>query len=128
MVIGHADWRIENLRMDRSAVVAIFDWDSVCACPEAVLVGAASVHFTTDWSDASTDPFPSPHESSAFVDEYEEARGRSFASRDRDLVDAAQIYRLAYGARCDHSDALLGVFPDDDDESRFASLLRAMTT
>jgi hypothetical protein len=126
MVIGHADWRIENLRMDRSAVVAIFDWDSVCTCPEAVLVGAASVHFTTDWSEPSTDPFPSPDESSAFVNEYEEARGRRFASRDRELVDAAQIYRLAYGARCDHSDALLGIFPDD--ESRFASLLLARTT
>ncbi len=129
MVIGHADWRIENLRMDRSAVVAIFDWDSVCTCPEAVLVAAASVHFTTDWSDSSTDPFPSPDESSAFVNEYEEARGRRFASRDRELVDAAQIYRLAYGARCEHSDSLLGVFPDvDGGERGFAALLRSVTT
>ena len=128
MVIGHADWRIENLSMDRSAVVAIFDWDSVCACPEAVLVGAASVHFTTDWSDSSTNPFPSPDESSAFINEYEEARGRRFASRDRELVDAAQIYRLAYGARCEHSDSLLGVFPDADGESGFAALLRSVIT
>jgi hypothetical protein len=128
MVIGHADWRIENICVDRSAVVAIFDWDSVCACPEAVLVGAASVHFTTDWSDSSTDPFPSPDESSAFVKEYEEARGRRFASRDRKVVDAAQIYRLAYGARCEHSDSLLGVFPDADGESGFAALLRSLTT
>ncbi len=128
MVIGHADWRIENVCMERSTVVAIFDWDSVCACPEAVLVGAASVHFTTDWSDSSTDPLPSPDESSAFVNEYEEARGRRFASRDRELVDAAQIYRLAYGARCEHSDSLLGVFPDADGESGFAALLRSVTT
>ncbi len=128
MVIGHADWRIENVCLERSTVVAIFDWDSVCACPEAVLVGAASVHFTTDWSDSSTDPLPSPDESSAFVNEYEEARGRRFASRDRELVDAAQIYRLAYGARCEHSDSLLGVFPDADGESGFAALLRSVTT
>jgi hypothetical protein len=128
MVIGHADWRIENLRMDPSAVVAIFDWDSVCTCPEAVLVGAASVHFTTDWSDSSTDSFPSPDESSAFVNEYEEARGRRFAPRDRELVDAAQIYRLAYGARCEHSDSLLGVFPDADGEGGFTALLRSLTT
>lgn len=128
MVIGHADWRIENLGMDRSAVVAIFDWDSVCTCPEAVLVGAASVHFTTDWSDSSTDPLPSPDESSAFVNEYEEARGRRFASRDRELVDAAQIYRLAYGARCEHSDSLLGAFPEDDGERGFAALLASFTS
>jgi hypothetical protein len=128
MVIGHADWRIENLRMDPSAVVAIFDWDSVCTCPEAVLVGAASVHFTTDWSDSSTDPFPSPDESSAFVNEYEEVRGRRFAPRDRELVDAAQIYRLAYGARCEHSDSLLGVFPDADGEGGFTASLRSLTT
>ncbi len=128
MVIGHADWRIENVCMERSTVVAIFDWDSVCACPEAVLVGAASVHFTTDWSDSSTDPLPSPDESSAFVNEYEEARGRRFPPRARELVDAAQIYRLAYGARCEHSDSLLGVFPDADGESGFAALLRSVTT
>jgi hypothetical protein len=128
MVIGHADWRIENLRLDRSAVVAIFDWDSVCACPEAVLVGAASVHFTTDWSDSSADPFPSPDESSAFMKDYAEARGRRFSSPERELAHAAQIYRLAYGARCDHSDSLLGVFPDDDGERTFASLLRSVTT
>ena len=128
LVIGHADWRIENVRVDRSAVVAIFDWDSVCTCPEAVLVGAASVHFTTDWSDPSIDPFPSPEESSAFVYGYEEARGRRFASRDRELLDAARIYRLAYGARCEHSDSLLGLFPDADGESGFAALLRSVTT
>jgi Phosphotransferase enzyme family len=128
MVIGHADWRIENLGIDRSTIVAIFDWDSVCTCPEAVLVAAASVHFTTDWSDSSTDPFPSPDESSAFVNEYEQARGRRFASRDRELVEAAQIYRLAYGARCEHSDSLLGLFPDADGESGFAALLRSMAT
>jgi hypothetical protein len=128
MVIGHADWRIENLRVDRSAVVAIFDWDSVCVIPEAALVGATSIHFTTDWSDPTTDSFPSLDESAAFIYEYEEARGRAFTSRERELVHAEQIYRLAYGARCDHSDALLGVFPDSDGESRFAQLLRSVTT
>jgi len=127
MVIGHGDWRIENLRMDRSTIVAIFDWDSVCVIPEAALVGATSIHFTTDWSDPATDSFPSADESSAFINEYEEARGRVFTSRERELAQAEQIYRLAYGARCDHSDSLLGVFPDDHSESRFAELLRTMT-
>jgi hypothetical protein len=128
MVIGHGDWRIENLGMDRSAIVAIFDWDSVCVIPEAALVGATSINFTTDWSDPAIASFPSPDESSAFITEYEEARGRAFTSREGELIHAEQIYCLAYGARCDHSDALLGVFPDDDGESRFADLLRSLTT
>ena len=128
MVIGHADWRIENLCMDRSAVVAIFDWDSVCICPEAVLVAAASIHFTTDWSDSSTHLFPSPDESAAFIKDYEEARGRRFTPSERELARAAQVYRLAYGARCEHSDSQLGVFPDADGESGFTALLRSVTT
>lgn len=114
--------------MDRSVIVAIFDWDSVCVIPEAALVGATSISFTTDWSDPAIDPFPSLDESSAFIIEYEQARGRAFTSRERELIHAEQIYCLAYGARCDHSDSVLGVFPDDDGESRFVQSLRSMTT
>lgn len=128
VVVGHADWRIENLRLRPSAVVAIFDWDSVCTGPEAALIGANSTAFTSDWSDPSIDPFPSVAEMSAFVDDYEAARGRSFTSREREILEAARVYRLAYGARCEHSDAQLDVFPGEDTDGQgWIALLRSIT-
>ncbi len=114
MVVGHADWRVENLLVDGNEVVAIFDWDSVGLCPEPALVGVNAVGFTASWNDGRPDPYPSAAESAAFVADYEAARGRAFTSSERDVLDAASLYRLAYGARCEYSDAVLGLFPDRD--------------
>ncbi len=126
MVVGHADWRVENVRLDRTQIVAIFDWDSVCIAPEAALVGANSANFTADWSDQAVDPYPSPDEMLAFVREYETARGHAFTSDEREVAKAARLYRLAYIARCEHSDTVLDLMPSDPDHSSTA-LLRSMT-
>jgi hypothetical protein len=126
MVVGHADWRIENVRMNRTKIVAIFDWDSVCACPEAALVGANSANFTSDWSDSSIDPYPSPEEMHAFVRDYELARGSTFTLEERRTADAARTYRLAYSARCEHSDSILELLPSDPDHG-WGALLRELT-
>ncbi len=123
-VIGHTDWRVENLRFEVK-IVAIFDWDSVAVCSEAALVGATSVTFTTNWDEQGIDPFPSPAESSAFIAEYEASRGRAFTARERELIDAAALYQLAYGARCEHSDVELGLFPEIDPHRGWRELLRA---
>jgi Ser/Thr protein kinase RdoA (MazF antagonist) len=126
MVVGHADWRVENVRLDRTEIVAIFDWDSVCIAPEAALVGANSADFTSDWGDPAVDPYPSHDEMSAFVREYETARGHPFTSEEREVAEAARLYRLAYIARCEHSDTVLDLIPSDPDHSSTA-LLRSMT-
>jgi hypothetical protein len=110
-------------------VVAIFDWDSVCAGPEAGFVGTTSTAFTSDWRDPSIRQFPSATEMNAFVEDYEVARGRSFTNEERAIMHAASVYRLAYGARCEHSDMELGVFKDDgaDDHDSWRALLRSIT-
>ena len=113
LVVGHEDWRVENLRVDADQLAAIFDWDSVVLAHEPVLVGHNASGFTADWSDDTDDPFPSEEESAAFIAEYEAARGRSFTLAERATAGAAYLYSLAYKARCEHSDAQLGIFPDE---------------
>jgi hypothetical protein len=126
VVIGHVDWRVENLRFE-DGIVAIFDWDSVATCPEAALVGSNAVSFTADWSEVGGDPYPSPDESSAFVADYQSGRGRAFTPAEREIVHAASVYRLAYNSRCEYSDVTLGVFPDLPPEHGWRALLSAWT-
>jgi hypothetical protein len=123
-VIGHTDWRAENLRF-AGGLAAVFDWDSVRLCPEPALVGANAAGFTANWADELGDPYPSSEEVSAFVAEYELARGSRFTRDEVKTADAAYLYSLAYGARCEHSDATLGVFPDVHPDRGWRSLLRA---
>jgi hypothetical protein len=104
VVIGHFDWRVENLGFRDNQIVAIYDWDSVGAAPEAVVVGNAAAQFTTDWTGSEADPLPSVTEMRSFVTDYELARGATFDDDERELLDAANLSICAYGARCQHSD------------------------
>lgn len=104
MVIGHFDWRVENLGFQDNEIVAIYDWDSVCAAPEAVVVGSTAAQFTAEWSASEDDPLPSVDEMRSFVSDYENARGAMFDESERELLDAANLFSCAYGARCQHSD------------------------
>jgi Phosphotransferase enzyme family len=121
-IVGHQDWRVENVRLDGSAIVAIFDWDSISISTEAALVGATSTGFVSDWNDESNDPYPSLGEMGGFVSAYEQARGSPFTATELSELRAAQIYHLAYKARCEHSDAMLGLFPADPDRGWSALL------
>jgi hypothetical protein len=105
VVIGHFDWRVENLGFREARIVAIYDWDSVASAPEPIVVGAAAAQFTADWSEPN--PLPTLAEMAAFVADYEHARQKSFNRRERELLDAANLMRCAYGARCQHSDIAL---------------------
>ena len=49
-VLVHGDWRIENVNVAAGAVVAIYDWDSVCTEPEIFAVANAMVTHSVDWS------------------------------------------------------------------------------
>jgi hypothetical protein len=42
LVIGHADWESQNIRWAGRRPLAVHDWDSVAAQPEAAIAGAAS--------------------------------------------------------------------------------------
>jgi hypothetical protein len=126
--VGHVDWRSENLRFDGADLVAILDWDSLALGPESAIVGANASAFTADWGRPETNPYPSPHEISSFVAEYEAGRGASFVGPERVVLGAALQYRLAYAARCQHSDGRLGIIDDLGPDSGYRGLLKTIAT
>jgi hypothetical protein len=125
-VLGHLDWRVQNLGFHGVDVVAIYDWDSVAAVPEPALLGSASVIHPLDWRTARPDPMPTLEQVDGFVADYEAARGSSFTDDERDVLAAAQRWVTAYGARCQHSDDVLRIFPEVDHALGWPRLLREL--
>jgi Phosphotransferase enzyme family len=108
-VLAHADWRAEHVRFDGGAIVASYDWQSLAVGSEAALIGQIGYGFTTDWSIEQQRRMPTLEEFRAFITDYAAARGKQFSRTERQTVDAAWVYATAYGARCEHSDLMLGM-------------------
>jgi hypothetical protein len=125
-VVGHLDWRVQNLAFAGNSVCAIYDWDSVALVPEAALVGSASVIHPIDWWLDLPDPLPTLAQLDGFVADYEAARGAPFGDGEREVLAAGQRWVASHGARCQHSDDLLGVFPDVDHTRGWPRLLREL--
>jgi Ser/Thr protein kinase RdoA (MazF antagonist) len=102
VVVGHADWSADQVRLRDGEVSAVYDWDSLRLDKEVVFVGIAASNFTARWRLGAPDP-PSPGETWSFVEEYEAARGAPFTGEERGAVAAAAIYALAYVARWEHA-------------------------
>ena len=98
-VVGHCDWRVENLGFAGADVNAVYDWDSLLCAPEAVFAGAAAATYTADWR-VDEEPLPSPAEMRLFMSDYQAARGRAFDHVERAVSAAALLYTSAYTARC----------------------------
>jgi hypothetical protein len=106
LVVGHGDWRAENMRFAGGEISAVYDWDSLAIAREPALVGGAAHQFTSDYSRADHRQLPTLDESLSFIDEYEAARGKSFTADERRLARASLTYAMAYSSRCEHSDLL----------------------
>jgi hypothetical protein len=85
-----------------STVRVVYDWDSLTLESELVLVGAAAATFTATWY-LPVRPAPTVDEARGFVGEYESARGVAFTAQERDQINGAATYALAYSARCEHA-------------------------
>jgi hypothetical protein len=81
IVLGHGDWRAEHLRFDAGRVVLAYDWQSLCRCEEAALVGFSAHAFCADWSRDDPRQAPTLDEARAFVADYERARRAPFDPR-----------------------------------------------
>lgn len=121
--VGHVDWRCANVVVSGGALTAIYDWDSIAVGTEPVFVGSTSTTWSVAWEWGHR-ALPDAGSMEAFVRDYEDVAGRTFTDRERQAVRAAQVLTLAYLARCEHSDRLLGV--DTALDTRFAELLRAV--
>jgi hypothetical protein len=125
-VVGHLDWRVQNLAFTDNRVSAIYDWDSVALVPEPALVGSASVIHPIDWRLERPDPLPTLAQLDGFVADYEAARGAPFSVHEHEVLTAGQRWIASYGARCQHSDDLLGIFPDVDHSRGWPRILREL--
>ncbi|MEV8442039.1 hypothetical protein AB0425_32065 [Actinosynnema sp. NPDC051121] len=94
-VLGHADFEAQNLRRRDGQVWAVHDRDSLAWQPEAPLVGAACGTFSS-----ATPPTLAPIRSSAaFLDAYQELRGRRFTTEEVEVAWAASLWPATHNAR-----------------------------
>lgn len=94
-IIGHGDWYTANLRWASGGLLAAFDWDSVIAAPETVIVGLAAAMYPTTYAgtEASID------ETQDFLDAYMSARARSFSDEELEEVWAAGLWNRSFDAK-----------------------------
>jgi len=101
-VIGHDDWSVKHFRFDGLRPTVIYDWDSLTVEPEAVLVGQAAATFTYT-EHLPVELWPSVAEATAFLDDYEAARGLPFSTGERRAAGASAVWSRAYSSRCVHA-------------------------
>jgi Phosphotransferase enzyme family len=102
IVVGHLDWSAKNMRMGPDDIAVVYDWDAVFLEHETFVVGAAAAHFPTTW-ELDVSGTPDAREVTAFIKEYEEARGQGFTEAELEEVAASVTYTRAYTARCEHA-------------------------
>jgi len=101
-VVAYLDWSARNVRMDRSGIVAVYDWDSVSMASEAVAAGqaAATWRSTGETLDVRA---PDAEEIERFLVAFAVARGTPFSTHEREVAYAAAVWVVAYTARCEHA-------------------------
>jgi hypothetical protein len=106
--IGHGDWESQNIRWEADRVLAVHDWDSVIAQPEAAIVGLAAAVWPAagDPGEAAT-----VGQSSDFIAGYQTAAGAHWTDRDTQLAWAAGLWVRLFNAR---KDAVRGGGPQLD--------------
>ena len=95
---AHSDWGTKNALFREGQLRAILDWDSLERASEAGMVGRAAAQYTAQWEFPAA-LAPTREEATAFVREYQAARGRTFTADERAVVNAAADYLLAQIAR-----------------------------
>jgi len=101
-VLGHRDWRVQNMRFAHGRVSAVFDWDSLTVALEPEIVGMAAATFTRTDDIPVERVLPTPASMAAFIADYEAAAGRAFTPGEWRTAGAAATHLLAYTARCEH--------------------------
>jgi Phosphotransferase enzyme family len=95
-VIGHGDWHPENLRWQGPRLIAVHDWDSVICQPEPAIAGLAAATFLgIDGPPA----LASVEDSAAFLDAYQQVRGRRWTSQNHAACWAAGLWQRAFDAK-----------------------------
>ncbi|WP_328291533.1 phosphotransferase [Kineococcus sp. NBC_00420] len=109
-VIGHSDWYDGNVLLRPAeagedggsvgevVVSGAFDWDSLTARPEAVLVGMCAGSYTAGGS--ANAAAPTVAQVAAFLEDYQRARP-GFVVGEQWAAAAAACWVMTYNARCE---------------------------
>lgn len=95
---AHTDWSTKNALFRDGELRAVIDWDSLQQASEPEMVGRAAAEFTAQWEFPAR-ATPTCQEATAFVREYERARGRRFDTLELRVINAAADYLIAQVAR-----------------------------
>jgi hypothetical protein len=95
-VVGHADWESQNLRWDGDRPLAVHDWDSAVAQPEAVVAGLASAVWPAAGGPGEA---ATVEQSEQFLTAYEQARDRPWTASERQACWAAGLWVRAFNAK-----------------------------
>ena len=95
--LGHGDWESQNIRWVGDDPLAVHDWDSVIAQPEAVIVGLAAAVWAAQGSPGGA---ATVAQTEQFIDAYQAAFG-DWSGRDRAAAWAAGLWVRLFNAKKD---------------------------
>ena len=95
-VVGHADWESQNLRWRDGRPLAVHDWDSAVAQPEAAVAGLAAAVWPAAGGPGEA---ATVEQTEAFLAAYERARGRPWTPAERQACWAAGLRVRAFNAK-----------------------------
>ena len=95
-VVGHADWESQNIRWRGGRPLAVHDWDSAVAQPEAVVAGLAAAVWPAAGAPGEA---ATVEQTERFLAAYERARGRPWTPAERQACWAAGLWVRAFNAK-----------------------------
>jgi hypothetical protein len=98
--LGHGDWESQNIRWIGDDPLAVHDWDSVIAQPEAAIVGLAAAVWAAQGSPGGA---ATVAQTKQFIDAYQTAFG-DWSGQDRAAAWAAGLWVRLFNAKKDASE------------------------
>jgi Ser/Thr protein kinase RdoA (MazF antagonist) len=99
--IGHGDWESQNIAWASGVPLAVHDWDSVIAQPEASIVGLAAAVWPAT---GAPDDAASVAQTEDFIASYQVATARPWARSEGQDAWAAGLWVRLFNARKDAAD------------------------
>jgi hypothetical protein len=99
--VGHGDWESQNIRWSGGRPLAVHDWDSVIAQPEAAIVGLAAAVWPAAGAPGEA---ATVAQSAEFFASYQHAAGRKWAGQEVQDAWAAGLWVRLFNAKKDAAD------------------------
>jgi hypothetical protein len=95
-VIGHGDFYSQNIHWRNGELLAVHDWDSVVAQPEAAIAGQAAAIWPATGAPGQV---ATVEQTDAFLDAYAVARGRPWTTEETEVAWAAGLWVRAFDTK-----------------------------